>query len=143
MRKGGAAGDISCRCQTNVVQEVNNQAAEYVDFLPLEERVTFKHQETEKLVKVQLLDEEKKIDGGSPGGDNQDGSMEKGDEEGPASLVFQVKLDRPMPNGVQIHKQNICFVEIVPDDAEFNKEQEAEYKMLNYLIESRNMTWCK
>lgn len=37
---------------------MNNQAVEYVDFLPLEERVTFKHQETEKLIKVQLLDEE-------------------------------------------------------------------------------------
>lgn len=43
VRKNGAAGDISCRCQTNVVQEVNNQAAEYRDFLPIEERVTFKH----------------------------------------------------------------------------------------------------
>lgn len=48
-----------------------------------------------------------------------------------------------MPNGVQINKQNICFVEIVPDDTEFNKEQEAEFKMLNYLIESRNMSWAK
>ena len=57
--------------------------------------------------------------------------------------MFQVKLDRPMPNGVQINKQNICFVEIVPDDTEFNKDQEAEFKMLNYLIESRNMSWAK
>merc|ERR1712100_989150 len=61
VRKGGA-GDISCRCQTNVVQEVNNQAVEYVDFLPLEERVVFKHQETEKLVKVPLLDAEKRVE---------------------------------------------------------------------------------
>ena len=145
VRKNGAAGDISCRCQTNVVQEVNNQAAEYRDFLPIEERVTFKHQETEKLVKVQLLDnEDKKAEekGTSKGADEEEQEVSKENEE-ITSLVFQVKLDRPMPNGVQINKQNICFVEIVPDDTEFNKEQEAEYKMLNYLIESRNMSWSK
>ena len=75
VRKNGAAGDISCRCQTNVVQEVNNQAAEYRDFLPIEERVTFKHQETEKLVKVQLLDnEDKKAEekGTSKGADEEE-----------------------------------------------------------------------
>lgn len=74
VRKNGAAGDISCRCQTNVVQEVNNQAAEYRDFLPIEERVTFKHQETEKLVKVQLLDNEDKKpeEKGTSKGENED-----------------------------------------------------------------------
>ena len=38
------------------IKEVNNQAIEWTDFLPKEERVTFKHQETEKLMKVELLD---------------------------------------------------------------------------------------
>merc|ERR1711957_868920 len=31
--------------------------------------------------------------------------------------------------------------EIVPDDAEIDKDQEAEYKYLNYLLEQKNATW--
>jgi hypothetical protein len=144
VRKNGSAGDISCSFTTNVVEDVNNQAEEYKDFLPKEERVTFKHQETEKLMKVELLDiQEKNMkEGTSKGEEELNASKEKSEEEAHL-LVFQVKIDRPSPAGVQINKQNICFVEIIPDDTELNKEMEAEYKMLNYLIESRNMSWAK
>ena len=78
-----------------------------MDFLPLEERVTFKHQETEKLVKVKLLDEEQKErdDNNTPAvKEDAEGDEQKEGEEENSSLVFQVKLDRPMPNGVQINK---------------------------------------
>lgn len=36
--------------------------------------------------------------------------------------MFQVKLERPSPAGVQINDKNICFVEIVADDVEIDKE---------------------
>ena len=61
-----------------------------MDFLPLEERVTFKHQETEKLVKVQLLEVEKaEVNETTPviRGDD-DGSVENDDKEKETSLVF-------------------------------------------------------
>lgn len=29
----------------------------------------------------------------------------------------------------------------MPDDQEIDKEQEAEYKMLTYLLEQKNATW--
>lgn len=59
---------------------------------------------------------------GTSKGENEDDNEVSKENEEISSLVFQVKLDRPMPNGVSINKQNICFVEIVPDDTEFNKE---------------------
>jgi hypothetical protein len=72
-------------------------------------------------VKIQLLDnDDKKAEEKTTS--KGDEEKEEGKEEENSSLVFQVKLDRPIPAGVQINKQNICFVEIVPDDTEFNKE---------------------
>lgn len=31
----------------------------------------------------------------------------------------------------------------MPDDQEVDKDQEAEYKMLTYLLEQKNATWCQ
>jgi hypothetical protein len=97
VRKGGAAGEISCRLMTNVVAEVNNQAVavEYQDFCPIDDRVYFKHQETERLVKIQLLDgEDKKAEEkGTSKGENEEEDGDKSKEEAEInSLVFQVKL---------------------------------------------------
>lgn len=58
-RKDGAAGDISCYCKTEVcTKEVNNQAEEFTDFMPFNDPIHFKHQETYKLIKVELINDE-------------------------------------------------------------------------------------
>lgn len=58
-RKDGAAGDIQCYCKTeSVAKEVNNQAEEFTDYMPFNDPIKFKHQETEKLIKVLLINDE-------------------------------------------------------------------------------------
>jgi len=57
-------------------------------------------------------------------------------------LIFQVKLDKPSPEGVKISKKNICFVEIVPDDKAMDQEDEIQQKMLEYLLQQKDATWA-
>lgn len=110
--------------------------------MPFNDPIKFKHQETEKLIKVLLLnDENMKEKTPIDTEEKKDGDEDDEEKEAEKKLVFQVKLERPSPAGVEIHDKNICFVEIVPDDAEIDKDQEAEYKYLNYLLEQKNATW--
>ena len=53
-RSDGSDGEISCWVKTVVVNEVANQATEFTDFLPVDEKLVFAHCETEKIVKVEL-----------------------------------------------------------------------------------------
>jgi len=74
---------------------------------------------------VLLINDEKEgekptpIDTEEKKGDDEDDDEDK---EASKKLVFQVKLERPSPQGVNIAEKNICFVEIVPDDAEIDKD---------------------
>ena len=53
-RTEGADGEITCWCKTMVLPDIANQATEFTDFLPIEEKLVFAHQETEKIVKIEL-----------------------------------------------------------------------------------------
>lgn len=55
MRTDGADGDIQCMCRTEVLKDITNQATEFTDFLPIEEKLKFAHQENEKMVKIELF----------------------------------------------------------------------------------------
>jgi len=108
--------------------------------MPFNDPIKFNHQETEKLIKVLLInDAEDQAKTPVDTKEKEDGDEEEEKED--KKLVFQVKLERPSPAGVAVAEKNICFVEIVPDDAEIDKDQEAEYKYLNYLLEQKNATW--
>ena len=54
-RTDGADGEISCWAKTVKVEGIQNAAQEFADFCPLEEKVTFKHGETEQIIKVELV----------------------------------------------------------------------------------------
>ena len=49
--------------------------------------------------------------------------------------VFQVVLDRPMPEGVKISRFNTCYIEIVSNDDEMVEATEIQQKWINYLME--------
>lgn len=58
-RTNGADGEISCIVKTQPFCEGNieSNAIEYEDFLPMTEKLTFEHGETEKIVSVMLMNE--------------------------------------------------------------------------------------
>lgn len=128
VRKEGSAGEASCYCRTEVLtKQVNNQAEEFTDFMPFNDPVNFKHGETEHLVKVELvmIDDAAKPEGTTKKAEEKDESRDKSknddEEDREDTLVFQVLLENPTPAGVTIAKQNMCYVEIVPDDQEVDQ----------------------
>lgn len=125
-RTDGADGDIQCMCRTEVLKDISNQATEFTDFLPIEETLKFEHQETEKMVKVELFQQDAiNAEEGEHSDKRLNGETEHPEEEQSHTedvLIFQVKLDNPSPQGVKISKKNICFVEIVPDDKGMDQE---------------------
>ena len=114
-------------CRTEVLpSDFNNQAKEFTDFLPLKEKLKFEHGETEKKIQVPLEmtaditdkdkgDEEQEEKRLKDSDSEESESEEKVDSK---SLIFQLKLDEPSPEGTKISKRNICFIEIVPDEEE-------------------------
>ena len=94
--------------------------------MPFNDPIKFRHQETEKLIKVLLINDEKldKDEEKTPVETNEENKEGSDDEEKEAlkKKVFQVKLERPSPAGVNLAEKNICFVEIVPDDADIDKD---------------------
>lgn len=140
VRSDGCDGAIQCRCQTEVVREINNQATEFTDFLPYDERLKFEHGETEKVVKIELvstaaIDEKPAESAEAEEKSEKDGSdSEESEEMDTKTLVFQIKLDNPQPQGTKISKRNICFVEIVPDEDSDNAVETQQAKMLEYIL---------
>lgn len=93
--------------------------------MPFEDPIHFKHGETEALKKVELVQDKEKTETDPAKKENEkstDKSKESGEgeaEEGKEdTLIFQILLENPTPQGVTIAKQNMCYVEIVPDDLE-------------------------
>lgn len=50
VRTDGADGEITCWAKTVMVEGIDNSAKEFTDFCPLEEKLVFAHQETEKMI---------------------------------------------------------------------------------------------
>lgn len=57
VRQDGADGTISCMIGTEPLSEVSgpSNAVEFEDYLPLYEKITFQHGETEKIISVMLV----------------------------------------------------------------------------------------
>lgn len=55
VRTDGADGEITCWAKTVMVEGIPNAAKEFTDFCPLEEKLVFGHQETEKIIQVKLV----------------------------------------------------------------------------------------
>lgn len=55
VRTDGADGPINCMCRTESIKGVKNQATAFTDYIPFDDKLEFAHQETEKLVKVELF----------------------------------------------------------------------------------------
>jgi hypothetical protein len=74
VRTDGADGEITCWAKTMMVEGIPNSAKEFTDFCPTEEKLTFAHQETEKIITVKLVQtatEDDNIEGESPNGDDE------------------------------------------------------------------------
>lgn len=148
VRRDGSTGEASCYCKTEVLtKQVNNQAEEFTDFMPFNDPVTFKNGETEHLMKVELVNDEqdKPETATKKNDDDADKSNDKSkdnEDEDDQKLVFQLVLENPSPSGVTIAKQNMCYVEIVPDNEEVDEQQEAEFKMLNFLLDQQEQSWA-
>lgn len=56
-REDGADGDIKCRIKTITFDDIARQAKPNVDFVPLDEILVFQHQEIEKIVQVELIEQ--------------------------------------------------------------------------------------
>ena len=69
--------------------------------MPFNDPIKFKHQETEKLIKVLLIDDpHEKIDEDKTPADTEEKNKEcedEGEKGEIKKLVFQVKLERPSP----------------------------------------------
>ena len=54
VRTDGADGEITCNCSSVILPDIANQAKEFTDFKPHNERLVFGHQETEKMIQIEL-----------------------------------------------------------------------------------------
>ena len=126
LRQDGADGTIHCMISTEAISEhqAANNAIEFEDYVPLYEQITFMHGETEKIITINLVDEniptiqEREI------GDHKVGEESElnNESEEQYDRIFQVKLEKPEPSKVKITKKNVCMVTIVQlEGAEENR----------------------
>jgi hypothetical protein len=96
-RTNGCDGIVKCKYETeNATSAVGNTATPYEDYLPKSGVLTFNHQETEKEIKIEILEKENDDD------DRND--------------MFTVRIFEPEPDGCKITKKDRCFVDIVGDN---------------------------
>lgn len=87
VRTDGADGEISCWAQTVKVEGIPNAAQEFADFCPIEEKLTFAHQETEKIIKVELIQT-------AGQGDAEENKAEESAEDKPKKEREQPQIDQ-------------------------------------------------
>ena len=97
-RTEGSDGTISCMLKTEPLSESPspNNAEEYEDYIPQHSKVTFGHQETEKIVEIKILKDK-------TGDENPDKLHDDKGDDGKSSegesgeVMFKVKLEKPDP----------------------------------------------
>ena len=142
-RIDGADGTINCMIGTEPLSEnqAANNAIEFEDYLPMYEKITFMHGETEKIINVTLVAEkipniqEKEID------DNQV-AEENGSEEEEMDRIFKIKLEKPEPSEVKISKKNVCMVTIVQHE-DVDKDEEDKQKLIEFYMSQADPTWAQ
>ena len=139
-RTNGSDGEISCMIKTEPLNKdgSNRQnAIEYEDYIPLEEKLTFEHGETERIMSLQLMTENEKneVDEKSKEDD------EKSSEEEVVDVMFKVCIMNPTPETVKISKKNVCIVTIIQQGDDIG-DDEAE-KLLTYFLQQREPSWSQ
>lgn len=145
-RVDGSDGTIACMISTEplTIEPSSSSAQEFEDYLPLHQKVIFKHNETSQTIIIKLVNE--KIAAGNPTKEFKDIDDDQGEDEDAASddvdpdLIFKVKLDKPEPAGVKISKKNVCLVTIVHSEDE-DKNAASQRKLLQYYLEMQDPTW--
>jgi len=137
VRSEGSDGRIGCRVRTESLfeQQTANNAVEFDDYVPKDEKVTFEHGENSKNIYIQLVNEKvpDMVDGGKKGD-------ESGEESEAHDVIFKVKLEKPEPSpGVKISKKNVCLVTIVGGEDEADDDEQK--KMFKFFMQQKEITW--
>lgn len=119
-------------------------AQEFEDYLPLHQKIQFKHSEQSQKVIIKLVNENIKAGEGKEfkGMDEEEKEEddEEGSEEGEPDLIFKIKLDKPEPAGVKISKKNVCLVTIVKSEDE-DKNAASQRKLIQFYLTMQDPTW--
>ena len=107
-------------------------AVEFEDYLPKEDKITFRHNETYAKIDIQLMTDKVVMDDKLIEKLNQSEEKDEEDTEEP-DIIFKVKLHKPEPNGVKISKKNICLVTIMKGDG-FDKEEAEKQKLIDFYM---------
>jgi len=138
VRKEGSDGNISCMIETEPLtsQTNSNCAREFEDYLPKHDKVSFDHNENEKTVYIDIINEQSKEKKNAT--KKEEAGEESSDEE-ECDLVFKVKITSPCPEEVKISSKNVCFVSIVKSNEEDLQDEQA--KLLEFYLQQKEETW--
>jgi hypothetical protein len=90
-----------------------NNAIEFEDYLPMYEKITFGHGETERIITISLMDKKLGAMGQEKDVEENQNDEEDGSDEEEHDRIFKIKLEKPEPSEVKISKKNVCLVTIV------------------------------
>jgi len=127
-RADGCDGEISCILNTrNNIEALGGkkQAQEFNDFAPIKDRrIIFKNNVTENRIEVEMPDCTEDI--------SEDDV-----------ISFCLEISDPDPKGVKLSKKNLCFIDIVPSNAEDDEREDLERrKMMEYFMANKEPTWA-
>ena len=141
VRLDGSDGTISCKIETLPLFETQNpqNAVEFDDYLPVDDTITFKHSETEKVIKIKLENRIGEMEAKQMSEDKSDKESGSEEEEEP-DVTFKVKMSNPQPNGVKMSKKNVCLVTITKSN-DLEKEEDDKQKLIEYYLSQSDPTW--
>jgi solute carrier family 8 (sodium/calcium exchanger) len=137
IRSEGADGIIQCQVQTSDFADNKlKNAIGYENYIPKHEKLKFLHGETEKIVKIELMQKQDvDVDGGTIKKDTQESDSGEIEE-----LMFNIKITDPQPSEVKISKKNVCMVTISNDNGTVNMIEEQK-KLLEYYLAQKEENW--
>lgn len=122
VRKHGCDGIVKVKYQIRETEEkAKHRAIPYEHFIPRTDTLIFEHGETEKEVKVDIIEVE--------------------DEDPDRDDVFQIRLFDAEPEGAKITKKNKCAIHIVGDNELDHKVEDIE-KILELMQKSNEVSWA-
>lgn len=134
-RYDGSSGKVTLDVKTTPVVDHKDSrfpnAIENKDYQYLEEKVTFGHGETEKSVRIQLLENQSHLVAVKGKGQTEESGSEHDELE---DKMFKVILfDSKKLEGIKISKKNACIITLVQSPEE-DKQKMAELKLIEYYM---------
>ena len=121
VRKHGCDGIVKVKYQIKEADEkARSKAIPYEHFIPRTDILIFEHGETEKEIKIDIIEEE-----------NEDPDRDD---------VFQIRLFDVEPEGAKITKKDKCIIHIVGDNELDNKVEDIE-KILDIMQKTNDVSW--